>query len=59
MCDVKKYYDMYNDMRELQPEDTMQLIMEAKDDGERRFFSMIGDYLLQEKQKEVIARNLF
>lgn len=59
MCDVNKYSNMYNDMKNLQPEDTLQLIMEAKDDEERDFFEMLGNFLLQQKQKKVIEGNLF
>lgn len=59
MCDVRKYSDMYKDMKDLQPEDTLQLVMEAKDSEERDFFEMIGNFLLQQKQKKVIEGNLF
>lgn len=59
MCDVKKYYNIYNDIKRLQPEDTLQLVMDANNDEEKAFFEMIGNYLLQQKQKEVIAGNLF
>jgi len=59
MCDVKKYYDIYKDIKKLQPEDTLQLVLDANDDEEKAFFEMIGNYLLQQKQKEVIAGNLF
>ncbi len=59
MCDVIKYSNMYKDMKNLRPEDTLQLVLEAKDDEERDFFNMLGDFLLQQKQKEVIERNLF
>lgn len=59
MCDVRKYSEMYHDMKNLQPEDTLQLVMEAKDEEERNFFEMIGNYLLQQKQKKVIEGNLF
>ena len=31
MCDVRKYSDMFKDMRNLQPEDTLQLVLEAKE----------------------------
>ena len=57
--DVIKYSNMYKDMKNLRPEDTLQLVLEAKDDEERDFFNMLGDFLLQQKQKEVIERNLF
>lgn len=59
MCDVRKYSDMFKDMKTLQPEDTLQLIMEAKDEEEREFFEMLGNFLLQQKQKKVIEGNLF
>ncbi len=59
MCDVKKYYDMYEDIKKLQPEDTLQLIMESKNKDEQEFFELIGDYLLQKKQRSVIERNLY
>lgn len=59
MCDVNKYSNMFQDMKTLQPEDTLQLILQAKDKDERDFFEMLGNFLLQKKQKEVIERNLF
>ena len=59
VCDANKYFNMYKDIRQLKPEDTLQLILEAKSKEERDFFEMIGDYLLQRKQKQVIERNLF
>ena len=59
MCDVRKYSDMFNDLKSLQPEDTLQLILEAKDEEERDFFEMLGNFLLQQKQKKVIEENLF
>ncbi len=59
MCDVQKYSDMYKEMKILQPEDTLQLVMEAKDEEERFFFEMIGNFFLQQKQKKVIKGNMF
>ena len=59
MCDVNKYFDIYKDIKQLKPEDTLQLILEASSQEERDFFDMIGNYLLQQKQKQVIERNLF
>ena len=59
MCDVAKYLNMFHDMKNLQPEDTLQLVMEAKNDEERDFFEMLGNFLLQKKQKKVIEGNLF
>ncbi|MBQ2276056.1 MAG: hypothetical protein II331_05395 [Lachnospiraceae bacterium] len=59
MCDVNKYLEMYKEIKTLQPEDTLQLVMEAKDEEERDFFEMLGNFLLQQKQKKVIEGNLF
>lgn len=57
MCDVNRYFDMYQDIKQLRPEDTLQLILRARSQEKRDFFNMIGDYLLQKKQKEVIESN--
>ncbi|MCR5222219.1 MAG: hypothetical protein K6D90_05080 [Lachnospiraceae bacterium] len=59
MCDVKKYSDIYNDIKVLTQDDTMQLVLEAPTEEEKEFYEMVGDYLLQRKQKECIARNVF
>jgi hypothetical protein len=59
MCDVNKYSKIFKDIKELKPEDTLQLVVEAQDKEERDFFEMVGNFLLQQKQKQVIERNLF
>lgn len=59
MCDVQKYSLMFEDIKQLQPEDTLQLVLEAKSEEEQDFFEMIGNFLLQKKQKQIIERNLF
>ena len=59
MCDVQKYMDMYKEIKNLQPEDTLQLVMESENKDEKAFFEMVGNFLLQQKQKEVGERKLF
>lgn len=59
MCDVKKYERIYQEIENLQPEDTLQLVLEAETEEQRSFYEMIGDFLLQKKQRQVIERNLF
>ena len=59
MCDVKKFSKIYKDILTLQPEDTLQLVLEAETEEEKDFYELIGDFLLQKKQKQVIERNLF
>lgn len=59
MCDVKKYEKLYQEIEQLTPEDTLQLVMEAETEDQREFYQVVGDFLLQKKQREVIERNLF
>ncbi len=59
MCDVRKYEKIYEDIQKLQPEDTLQLVLEAETEEQRNFYEMVGDFLLQKKQRQVIERNLF
>ena len=59
MCDVKKYSEIYKDIKTLQPEDTLQLVLEAETEEEKNFYELVGDFLLQTRQKKVIAQNLF
>ena len=59
MCDVKKYEKLYQEIEKLKPEDTLQLVLEAKTEEQREFYEIVGDFLLQKKQKTVIERKLF
>ena len=59
MCDTKKYNKIYEDIKRLQPEDTLQLILEAETEEEKDFYELVGDFLLQMNQKQVIERNMF
>lgn len=59
MCDVNKYLEIYKEIEKLQPEDTLQLVLEAETEEQQDFFEMLGNYLLSTKQKKVIERNLF
>jgi hypothetical protein len=59
MCDQKKYVEIFHEIEKLSPDDTLNLILAADSEDEKDFFEMIGDYLLQKKQRQVIERNLF
>lgn len=59
MCDVREYSKIFTQIKKLTPDDTAQIIMESDDEKEKAFYEMIGDYLLQNKQKEVVERKLF
>ena len=51
MCDVKKYEKIYEEIKCLEPEDTLQLTLEADSEEQREFYQMVGDFLLQKKAK--------
>lgn len=59
MCDIKKYSDIFEEIKKLNPDDTLQLVLESKSEEEKNFYELIGDFLLQIKQKDSIARNVF
>ncbi len=59
MCNVKKYEDIYKEIEKLDIDDTMQLVLESKSEDAKDFYELVGDFLLQKRQKEAIARNVF
>ena len=59
MCDVKKYSDIFKEIKKLNPDDTLQLVLEAKTEEEKSFYELVGDFLLQSRQKGSIERNVF
>ena len=54
-----QYGNIYEEIKNLQPQDTLQLLLNAKTEEEKNFYELIGDFLLQVKQREVVGRNLF
>lgn len=59
MCDVKEYEDIAKKISKLTPEDILQIITETNDPDIRQIYSIVGDYFLQKKQKEVIAKEKY
>ena len=58
MCNVKKYSEIYKEILKLNTQDTLQLVLESETEDEKDFYEMIGNYLLQKKQREVLERNV-
>ena len=54
-----QYGNVYEEIKNLQPQDTLQLLLNAKTEDEKNFYELLGDFLLQVKQREVVGRNLF
>lgn len=59
MCDTKKIKTIYNEIKKLEPEDTLQLLLEAETKDEQEFYEIIGNFLLKKRQREVIEANKF
>ena len=59
MVDLKKYADIYEEIKKLTDSDTLQLVLESEDEEVKDFYEMVGDFLLQLRQREVVAKNLF
>ena len=50
---------LYEECKEMDIEDTMELVLSAETEDEQDFFSMLSDFVLQRKQKNVIAQKRF
>ena len=54
-----EYGNVYEEIKKIRPQDTLQLLLDAKTEDEKIFYEMIGNFLLQAKQREVLERKLF
>lgn len=59
MCDLKKYADIYEEIKKLNDDDTLQLVLESEDEDMKDFYELVGDFLLQQRQKKTVEEKLF
>ena len=59
MVDLKKYADIYEEIKKLSNDDTLQIVLESEDEEVKDFYEVVGDFLLQQRQREVVSKNLF
>ncbi len=52
-------HEAFDKCKDIDLDEAYQLIMSAKSDEEKNFIRIITDYILQQKQKKVIAENRF
>ena len=50
---------LYEECKDMDIEETMELVLNAETEEEQDFFSMLSDFILQRKQKKVIAQKRF
>lgn len=59
MTEIEAVKKLYYTCRNMDIDDTMELVLSAETEEEGEFFSMISDFILQRKQREVIAQREF
>ena len=59
MSGIEAAKKLYNTCRDMDIEETMELVLNAETEEEEEFFSLLSDFILQRKQREVIARKEF
>lgn len=57
--DLERYHQIYKEISVLQPDDTLQLVLESETEEEKCFYELVADFLLQKEQKKVIEKKLF
>ena len=50
---------LYEECKDMDIDETMELVLNAETEEEQDFFSMLSDFILQRKQKKVIAKKRF
>ena len=50
---------LYEECKDMDIDETMELVFNAETEEEQDFFSMLSDFILQRKQKKVIAQKRF
>lgn len=59
MSGIEAAKRLYGICRDMDIEETMELVLSAETEEEGDFFSMLSDFILQRKQREVIAQKEF
>ena len=50
---------LYEECKDMDIDETMDLVLNAETEEEQDFVSMLSDFILQRKQKQVIAQKRF
>ena len=59
MYDREKYIEIYKEIIKLTPEDAIELLLNSDTEDQQFFFEFVVNFLLQRKQKELIANKVF
>jgi len=50
---------LYEECKDMDIDETMELVLNAETEEQQDFFSLLSDFLLQKQQKKVIAQKRF
>ena len=50
---------LYNECLKIDMDEATQLILETETEEEQEFYSMVSDFVLQQRQRKVIKENRF
>lgn len=59
MSKIEVAKELYAQCRDMDIDETMELVLSAETEEEKEFFSLLGDFILQRKQQEVIKEKRF
>ena len=59
MSKYEVLHELYEQCKTIEFNETMDLTEQAQDPEERDFINLVSDFVLQQKQREVISANRF
>lgn len=59
MSNVESVKQLYEKCKDMDIEETLELVLSAETEEEKEFFSMVSDFLLQKQQAVVISKERY
>lgn len=59
LSNVESIKQLYKKCRDMDIEETMELVLSAETEEEKEFFSLVSDFVLQKQQKVVISQERY
>lgn len=59
MVKIEKLQELYDECKKMNFDETSDILEKARSEEEARFFALVSDLILQQKQEEVISAKKF
>jgi len=59
MADINIIRNLYNQCKDMDIEESIDLLLKAESKEEQDFISLVSDFVLQRKQREIIEQKKF